>query len=90
MASRQTSYMSGVGPSRSLDKPAGDSAQNLLPPAGCGSMSTWTRLSPAKSAALRLRRRYAEVVREEIAQTVASVAEIDEEIRYMVTVVSSS
>jgi len=43
-----------------------------------------------KSAALRLRRRYAELVREEIAQTVASVAEIDEEIRYMVTVVSNS
>lgn len=43
-----------------------------------------------KAAASRLRRRYAELVREEIAQTVASVAEIDEEIRHLVTVVSNS
>jgi RNA polymerase sigma-70 factor (ECF subfamily) len=43
-----------------------------------------------KSAALRLRRRYGELLREEIAQTVASVAEIDEEIRHLVSVVSNS
>ena len=43
-----------------------------------------------KAAALRLRRRYGELVREEIAHTVACVAEIDEEIRYLVTVISSS
>jgi RNA polymerase sigma-70 factor (ECF subfamily) len=43
-----------------------------------------------KSAALRLRRRYGELVREEIAQTVACVAEIDEEIRHLVSVVSNS
>jgi RNA polymerase sigma-70 factor (ECF subfamily) len=43
-----------------------------------------------KAAASRLRRRYAQLVREEIAHTVASVAEIDEEIRHLVTVVSNS
>jgi hypothetical protein len=43
-----------------------------------------------KAAASRLRRRYADLVREEIAHTVASVAEIDEEIRHLVTVVSNS
>jgi len=42
-----------------------------------------------KAAASRLRRRYADLVREEIAHTVASVAEIDEEIRHLVTVVSN-
>jgi hypothetical protein len=36
-----------------------------------------------KSAALRMRRRLAELLREEIAQTVATVSEIDEEIRYL-------
>lgn len=43
-----------------------------------------------KAAASRLRRRYGELVREEIAHTVASVAEIDEEIRHLVKVVSNS
>ena len=43
-----------------------------------------------KAAASRLRRRYGELVREEIARTVASVAEIDEEIRHLVMVVSNS
>jgi DNA-directed RNA polymerase specialized sigma24 family protein len=43
--------------------------------------------SAIKSAVLRLRRRYGELVREEIAQTVASVAEIDEEIRHLMAVI---
>ncbi len=38
-----------------------------------------------KTAAHRLRRRYRELLREEIAQTVASPDEIDEEIRYLFT-----
>src|SRR4026207_2273352 len=40
-----------------------------------------------KSAILRLRRRYQELVREQIAQTVDSEAEIDEEIRYLLAVI---
>ena len=42
-----------------------------------------------KSAALRLRRRYAELIRQEVAQTVASVAEINEEIRHLLAVIGS-
>jgi RNA polymerase sigma factor (sigma-70 family) len=41
-----------------------------------------------KSAVHRLRQRYRELVREEIAQTVADPEEIDEEIRYLITVMS--
>ena len=44
--------------------------------------------SAIKSAALRLRRRYGELVREAIAQTVASASEIDEEVRYLLAVVA--
>jgi RNA polymerase sigma-70 factor (ECF subfamily) len=42
--------------------------------------------SAIKSAILRLRRRHHQLVREEIAQTVADPAEVDEEIRYLLTV----
>jgi hypothetical protein len=35
-----------------------------------------------------MRRRYRELVREEVAQTVSSPAEVDEEIRYLLRVVS--
>lgn len=38
-------------------------------------------------ALLRLRRRYGELIREEIAQTVASPGEVDEELRHLVDVV---
>jgi RNA polymerase sigma-70 factor (ECF subfamily) len=38
-----------------------------------------------KVAVHRLRHRYRELLREEIAQTVTSPAEIDEEIRYLFT-----
>lgn len=41
-----------------------------------------------KAAVLRLRQRYGELVREEIAQTVPTVSEIDEEIRYLLAVIS--
>jgi RNA polymerase sigma-70 factor (ECF subfamily) len=44
--------------------------------------------SAVKAAAHRLRQRYHELVREEIAQTVAKPAEIDEEIRYLIGVIS--
>lgn len=41
-----------------------------------------------KSLIHRLRRRYGELIREEVAQTVASAAEVDEEIRYLLGVVA--
>jgi RNA polymerase sigma-70 factor (ECF subfamily) len=41
-----------------------------------------------KSAIHRLRRRYAEIIREEIGQTVASPAEIEEEIRHLIKALS--
>lgn len=44
--------------------------------------------SALKSAALRLRRRYGELIREEIAHTVASASEIEEEVRYLLAVVA--
>jgi len=43
--------------------------------------------SAVKSAVYRLRQRYRELVREEIAHTVADPAEIDEEIRYLIAVI---
>ncbi len=44
--------------------------------------------SAVKSVVHRLRERYRELVREEIAHTVADPAEIDAEIRYLITVMS--
>jgi RNA polymerase sigma-70 factor (ECF subfamily) len=44
--------------------------------------------SAVKSAVHRLRQRYRELVREEIAHTLADTEEIDEEIRYLITVMS--
>ena len=40
-----------------------------------------------KSAIRRLRQRYQELIREEIAQTVATSSEVDEEIRYLLAVI---
>ena len=48
-----------------------------------------TTESAIKSAVPRLRRRYAELVREEIAHTVNNPNEIDEEIRHLIAVISS-
>ncbi len=45
--------------------------------------------SAIKSAALRLRRRYGELIRQEVAQTVAAVAEINEEIRHLLAVIGA-
>jgi len=45
-------------------------------------------LAAIKSAALRMRQRYGNLLRLEIAQTVANPAEIDEEIRYLLAIVS--
>jgi len=42
-----------------------------------------------RAAVHRMRQRYRELVREEVAQTVNSPAEVDEEIRYLIRVVSS-
>jgi len=46
-------------------------------------------VSAVKVTAHRLRRRYREVLREEIAQTVADAAEIDGEIQYLIRVMSA-
>lgn len=43
--------------------------------------------SAVKSSIHRLRQRYQELIRDEIAQTVTSVTEIDEEIRYLLAVI---
>ena len=45
-------------------------------------------LGAVKSAIFRLRRRYHELVREEVAQTVADPAEVEDELRYMLAVFS--
>ena len=42
-------------------------------------------VSGVKSAIYRLRQRHAELLREEIAQTVETPAEVDEEIRYLIS-----
>jgi RNA polymerase sigma-70 factor (ECF subfamily) len=42
----------------------------------------------ARMAVHRLRRRFREVVREEVAQTVARAEEVDEEIRYLIEILS--
>ena len=44
-------------------------------------------VSAIKSAVSRLRIRYGEIVREEVAHTVSSSAEIDAEIRHLLSVV---
>ena len=44
--------------------------------------------SAVKTEASRLRRRYHQLVRAEVAQTVASVVEVDEEVRYLLAVIS--
>jgi len=44
-------------------------------------------LSAIKSAASRLRLRYGELVRQEVAHTVSSPAEIEAEIRHLLTVI---
>jgi RNA polymerase sigma-70 factor (ECF subfamily) len=43
----------------------------------------------ARTAVFRLRRRYQELVREQVARTVADPAEVDEEIRYMIRVLGA-
>ena len=45
-------------------------------------------LSAVKSAIFRLRRRYHELVREEVAHTVADPQEVEAELRHMLTVFS--
>jgi RNA polymerase sigma-70 factor (ECF subfamily) len=45
--------------------------------------------SAVKSAIHRLRQRYQELIRDEIAQTVASATEVDEEIRFLLAVIRS-
>jgi len=45
--------------------------------------------SAVKSAAFRMRQRYRELVREEVAHTVGSSAEIDEELRHLIAAISA-
>lgn len=45
--------------------------------------------SAVKSAAFRLRQRHRELVREEVANTVGNPAEIDEELRHLISVISA-
>lgn len=45
-------------------------------------------LSAVKSAILRLRRRYHEIVREEVSHTVSSLGEVEDELRYLLQVFS--
>ena len=45
--------------------------------------------SGLRSAVHRMRRRHRELVREQVAQTVSSPAEVDEEIRYLIRVIST-
>jgi RNA polymerase sigma-70 factor (ECF subfamily) len=56
----------------------------------CGEAASELGLSESamKSALHRLRQRYREVVREEVARTVADPSEIDAEIRYLIGVIS--
>lgn len=65
--------------------------QNAGPVTGYAETAASAGLSEAavKSAIHRLRRRYAEIVRDEVAQTVASPAEADEEIRRLIKVLAS-
>jgi RNA polymerase sigma-70 factor (ECF subfamily) len=44
--------------------------------------------SAVKSAVFRMRRRYHELVREEVAGTVSSPSEIDAELRHLIAVMS--
>ena len=44
--------------------------------------------SAIKTEACRLHRRYRQLVRAEVAQTVASAVEIDDEVRYLLAVIS--
>ena len=55
-----------------------------------GDCATSLGLSEAavKSAVFRLRRRYAEIVREEISQTVAAPGDIEEEMRHLITMLA--
>ena len=46
--------------------------------------------SAVKSAIHRLRQRYQELIREEVAQTIYTPADLDEEIRYLIAVIRSS
>ena len=57
----------------------------------CGQVAAQSGLSESatKSAVHRLRQRYRELVREEIAHTVADPAEIDTEIRYLIALLST-
>ena len=60
-----------------------------LPPYREKADSMGLSLDALKKAVERLRRRYGELLREEIAHTVSNSAEIDEEIRYLRTVVGT-
>ena len=49
----------------------------------------WTLEQAVKHAVFALRRRHREFVREEVAHTVGSPSEVDEELRHLIAVISS-
>ena len=65
----------------------GAEPKSLLTYAELGSQMNMTE-SAVGCAAARLRRRFRELVREEVARTVTHPSEIDEEIRYLIVVIS--
>jgi len=65
----------------------GAEPKSLLTYAQLGSQMNMTE-SAVGCAAARLRRRFRELVREEVARTVTHSSEIDEEIRYLIVVIS--
>ena len=66
---------------------AGAEPKSLLTYAELGSQLNMTE-SAIGCAAARLRRRFRELVRDEVARTVTHSSEIDEEIRYLIAVIS--
>ena len=62
-------------------------------PAGGSYAATAERLGmtegAVRSAIFRLRRRYQQCIREEVAQTVATPAEVDDELRHLIAILAS-
>jgi DNA-directed RNA polymerase specialized sigma24 family protein len=65
---------------------AGDTSASSAEPAAATARMTGSAL---KSALFRLRRRYREILRREVAETVADPKDVDDEIRYLLKVVST-
>jgi RNA polymerase sigma-70 factor (ECF subfamily) len=66
-----------------------DSGESDAPPYAAVASELGLTESAVKSAIFRMRQRYRELVRDEVANTVATASEIDEEIRHLIRVISS-